>query len=137
MRKKDDKTRTISFFSQKNQQVIIVSSAMAKKYALDMEKDDSVIKYEANIPLTDFAVVVDGKGLRRKLLETESVSDFMVVKQDGTKIVEIVDEQKLENKGLAANDWNCHGDIGRLPAPSIGRPLSSRKEKRHGNVLWG
>lgn len=89
MRKKDDKTRTISFFSQKNQQVIIVSSAMAKKYALDMEKDDSVIKYEANIPLTDFAVVVDGKGLRRKLLETEWVSDFMVVKQDGTKIVEI------------------------------------------------
>lgn len=49
MRKKDDKTRTISFFSQKNQQVIIVTSAMAKKYALDMEKDDSVIKYEANI----------------------------------------------------------------------------------------
>ena len=49
MRKKDDKTRTISFISQKNQQVIIVTSAMAKKCAIDSEKDDSVIKYEANI----------------------------------------------------------------------------------------
>lgn len=118
MRKKDDKTRTISFFSQKNQQVIIVSSAMAKKYALDMEKDDSVIKYEANIPLTDFAVVVDGKGLRRKLLETEWISDFMVVKQDGTKIVEIVDEQKLENKRscserleLSRRYWKAAGAV--------------------------
>lgn len=91
MRKKDDKTRTISFFSQKNHQVIVVANAMAKKYALAMEKDDSVIKYEVNIPLTDFAILVDGKGLRRKLLETEWVSDFMVVRQSGTKIVEIVD----------------------------------------------
>lgn len=118
MRKKDDKTRTISFFSQKNQQVIIVSSAMAKKYALALEKDDSVIKYEVSIPLTDFAVVVDGKGLRRKLLETEWVSDFMVVRQDGTKIVEIVDEQKLENKRsyserleLSRRYWKAAGAV--------------------------
>lgn len=118
MRKKDDKTRTISFFSQKNHQVIVVANAMAKKYALAMEKDDSVIKYEVNIPLTDFAILVDGKGLRRKLLETEWVSDFMVVRQSGTKIVEIVDEEKLENKRscserleLSRRYWKAAGAV--------------------------
>lgn len=118
MRKKDDKTRTISFFSQKNHQVIVVANAMAKKYALAMEKDDSVIKYEVNIPLTDFAILVDGKGLRRKLLETEWVSDFMVVRQSGTKIVEIVDKEKLENKRscserleLSRRYWKAAGAV--------------------------
>lgn len=98
MRKKDDKTRTISFFSPKNQQVVVVSNALEKRFALNLEKDESVIKYETNIPLTDFDTLVQGKGIRRKLLETEWVSDFMVVKQDSTQIIEIVDEKSLESK---------------------------------------
>lgn len=51
MTKKDEKKRTITFYSAKNKQIISVRSESAKRFALAMEKDDTIDTYETNVVL--------------------------------------------------------------------------------------
>lgn len=98
MTKKDEKKRTITFYSNKNKQIISVRSESAKRFALTMEKDDTIDSYETNVILDAPRKRIDTTGFRRSTLTATWMSDFMVVKKGVPCIIEIVEEEQLEAK---------------------------------------
>lgn len=98
MVKKDEKKRTITFFSQKNKKVMTVRSEYAKQYALQLENDESVVGYETSIPVDSPQDKIDLTGFRRNAVTGDWLSDFMVIYSNTQTIVEVVDEEQLEKK---------------------------------------
>ena len=120
MKKKDDKIRNIAFFSSKNGRVMTVHSEMAKQYAQQLEADDTVICYETDGPLT---------GLKSR----EWTSDFMVVQQNQlAKIIEIVDEEKLEEKRWCSEQL----ELSRRYWKAVGVPGWKTVIMKRGRTAW-
>lgn len=102
MTKKDSKKRNITFYSIKNQKVVSVNNEQAKQYAMLLEEDKSVERYDTNVPLLAIQDKIDTTGFRAGTLTSAWVSDFMVVRNGTPCIIEIVDEEQLEKKRACA-----------------------------------
>lgn len=99
MKKKDDKVRNITFYSTKNKKIVTVHSEMAKRFAEHLEKDEKVLSYETDVPLSDLPLMVNTNGFRKSMIKGEWVSDFMVLEQNELpKIMEVVSEEQLNQK---------------------------------------
>lgn len=133
MKKKDDKIRNIAFFSSKNGRVMTVHSEMAKQYAQQLETDDTVICYETDVPLTGLKSRVSSVGFRKGTLDGEWTSDFMVVQQNQlAKIIEIVDEEKLEEKRWCSEQL----ELSRRYWKAVGVPGWKTVIMKRGRTAW-
>lgn len=102
MTKKNDKKRVITFYSAKNKQIVSVNSEYAKRFATQLENDDSVVSYETNVVLNGLQEKICTTGFRNSTLSETWMSDFMVVKHNVLHIIEIVEEEQLEKKRSCA-----------------------------------
>lgn len=99
MEKQMGKIRTIRFFSQKNQEVLIVHSALAKKFAEHLEKDSAVKKYQTNVALENWKEYVSSAGIRKSYLTCEWTSDFLIEDENAqVSVREIVSASDLDKR---------------------------------------
>lgn len=98
MTRKDEKKRSITFFSQKNKCAITVQSECAKQFAMQLEQDESVTAYETNVVIESLPDKIDMTGFRRSQVAQTWLSDFLVMRGEAPTIIEVVEEEQLEKK---------------------------------------
>lgn len=98
MTKKEEKKRAITFYSQKNKQVMTVRSECAKQYAMQLEEDEAVTAYETGVLVESPQTKIDLTGFRRNAVAEDWLSDFLVICGETLTIVEVVEEEQLEKK---------------------------------------
>lgn len=98
MTKKEEKKRAITFYSQKNKQVMTVRSECAKQYAIQLEEDEAVTAYETGVLVESPQTKIDLTGFRRNAVAEDWLSDFLVIYGETPTIVEVVEEEQLEKK---------------------------------------
>lgn len=98
MTKKEEKKRAITFYSQKNKQVMTVRSECAKQYAMQLEEDEAVTAYETGVLVESPQTKIDLTGFRRNAVAEDWLSDFLVIYGETPTIVEVVEEEQLEKK---------------------------------------
>ena len=99
MQKKNQKTREITFYSEKNKETRFVHSTGARRIAAKLERDDTVASYRTNVELLNVDSTIDRLGIRPLYFSTEWTSDFYVTMTDDTRIVyEVSDTKALEQK---------------------------------------
>lgn len=98
MTKKEEKKRAITFYSQKNKQVMTVRSECAKQYAMQLEEDEAVTAYETGVLVESPQTKIDLTGFRRNAVAENWLSDFLVICGETPTIVEVVEEEQLEKK---------------------------------------
>ncbi|MCM1569122.1 MAG: hypothetical protein NC081_06710 [Roseburia sp.] len=88
MEKAGVKTRDISFFSQKNGEMVRVHSKAARDYAKFLENQDCVKRYEAGklLELERFPHISPA-GIRKLYFNTQWSTDFFLHLSDGRKAV--------------------------------------------------
>lgn len=102
MEKANAAKRTISFFSQKNGKMMTVSSRAARRAAQHLERDSTVLRYEAGIALPVPCAVGDSAGLRASFLQEAWLTDFYAERLDGTFFVwEVVTPEQLAKRAVA------------------------------------
>ena len=113
----------IKFFSDKNQKMLTVHSADAKKFADTLENDSSVLSYEPCIPLDPAKLITVNMigirtGFRTKPSDTEPTweTDFVVEFASGKKAVrELSKEELLEKRAelekleMSRRYWKSQG----------------------------
>lgn len=132
MTKKNDKKRTITFYSTKNKQIVSVNSEHAKKFAMQLENDNGIERYDTNVPLTSLKEKIDTTGFRNSTLSETWLSDFMVVKSGTPCIIEVVDEEQLEKKRLCAERL----ELSRRFWKAVGMPQWKVVILKRGETAW-
>lgn len=102
MEKRDARMRDITFMSAKNEALVTVHSAIARKFAKKLERDDRVVRYRTDVPLEKLKERLDVQNIRVAYVEEEWQTDFMVYFEDGcVMIYEVVDAESLKRKAVA------------------------------------
>ncbi len=98
MKKKDAKTREITFSSKKNAAIRSVHSKAMRTVAELLENEENVIRYETGIEI-NASLITDVTGIRPAYLKEKWTSDFRIYYEDGSiKIWEVLEEAQSEKK---------------------------------------
>ena len=100
MDKPGKKVRDIRFFSEKNQQIMIVHSEGARAYSKYLEDREEVESYEVGKHLDEGRLqMVSRVDIRGEYISQEWCSDFVIKYQDGvTGVREIIRPSDLEKR---------------------------------------
>lgn len=102
MEKIGQKTRNISFYSEKNGKMICLHSRHARDYAKYLEAQSWVERYEAGPPLSqELYAHISSVGIRGAYFQVPWASDFLIHFADGRKgIRELVATEGLRRKNI-------------------------------------
>ena len=102
MEKIGQKTRNITFYSEKNGKIICLHSRRARDYAKYLEAQSWVERYEAGLPLSqELYAHVSSVGIRGAYFQVPWASDFLIYFADGRKgIRELVAADGLRRKNI-------------------------------------
>lgn len=102
MEKIGQKTRNITFYSEKNGKMICLHSRHARDYAKYLEVQSWVERYEAGLPLSqELYAHVSSVGIRGAYFQVPWASDFLIYFADGRKgIRELVAADGLRRKNI-------------------------------------
>ena len=102
MEKIGQKSRNISFYSEKNGKMICLHSRHARDYAKYLEAQSWVEHYEAGPPLSqELYAHVSSVGIRGAYFQVPWASDFLIQFADGRKgIRELVAADGLRRKNI-------------------------------------
>ena len=101
MEKKDQRTRTITLFSKKNNEIRTVRSKSAKKVATYLEKETDVTHYDSNVEMNLIEGEISSIGIRPSYMKESWITDFVVNMRDGsTMIIEVADAVELQKKSI-------------------------------------